>query len=131
MDAAFSDEDDLNDGMMNVWHEVLAVLAGLWSGVKYGVKIRLPHALVMTFMFRRDLSMHGKLRVVVKAVWEHAKSLGSFALIYKASLLSLKLLHRNSLSMRENSAAVHTLGRFLMKMLGEAQLYALFFHVLL
>lgn len=34
-------------------HGLLAVLRGGRNGVLYGVKIRLPHALVMTLLFSR------------------------------------------------------------------------------
>ena len=34
------------------WHDYLAVLKGARNGLVYGAKIRFPHALVMTFLFR-------------------------------------------------------------------------------
>lgn len=34
------------------YHEVLAVVKGVRNGIVYGAKIRFPHALVMTFLFR-------------------------------------------------------------------------------
>ena len=35
--------------------ELKSIAAALIGGARYGAKIRLPHALVMTFLFRRDL----------------------------------------------------------------------------
>ena len=34
--------------------DVMAILKGFRSGMVYGAKIRLPHALVMTFLFRSE-----------------------------------------------------------------------------
>ena len=63
--------------------ELRAVIAGLIGGVKYGVKIRFPHAFIMTLLFRKDLSSEQKIRNILKLVYEHASNLGLFATIYK------------------------------------------------
>lgn len=34
--------------------ELLTIIKGFRNGLVYGAKIRLPHALVMTFLFRND-----------------------------------------------------------------------------
>jgi len=34
------------------WQELLAIVKGARNGFVYGCKIRFPHALVMTFLFR-------------------------------------------------------------------------------
>ena len=70
--------------------ELTAVVSALIGGAKYGVKIRLPHALVMTFLFRTDLSTTNKIRTVLKLVGEHASNLAAFATIYKCVLAFLK-----------------------------------------
>jgi hypothetical protein len=70
--------------------ELTAVVSALIGGAKYGVKIRLPHALVMTFLFRKDLSTTNKIRTVLKLVVEHASNLAAFATIYKCMLAFLK-----------------------------------------
>ena len=62
-------------------------MAAALAGARYGVKIRLPHAAVMTFLFRRDLNVRQKLTAIWRATVEHARRLGSFALIYKAMLV--------------------------------------------
>ena len=74
--------------------EVRAILSGLVGGARYGVKIRLPHAALMTILFRRDLDTQDKIRTVIKLVWEHSRNLASFVTIYKSLLLTLKLMSR-------------------------------------
>eukprot|EP00536_Pseudo-nitzschia_multiseries_P011008 jgi/Psemu1/204701/e_gw1.355.19.1 len=70
--------------------ELSAVVSALIGGATYGVKIRLPHALVMTCLFRRDLSSKQKLRTILRLVYEHASNLAAFATIYKVALAALK-----------------------------------------
>lgn len=65
------------------------------GGARYGLKIRVPHALVMTSLFRRDLSTKQKLRSVMKLAIEHASNLAAFASIYKAMLTALKWTSRH------------------------------------
>lgn len=36
-------------------NDILSVVKGFRNGLVYGAKIRLPHAAVMTFLFRADL----------------------------------------------------------------------------
>jgi peroxisomal membrane protein 4 len=71
--------------LATVADEIQAVVAALVGGARYGVKIRLPHALVMTLLFRRDLTSSQKIRSVLKLALEHASSLGQFATLYKVS----------------------------------------------
>jgi peroxisomal membrane protein 4 len=63
--------------------EIHAIIGGLVGGLRYGIKIRLPHAFVMTALFRRDLSSEQKLRTIWNLTREHALNLASFATIYK------------------------------------------------
>ena len=63
--------------------ELHAVASALVGGARYGVKIRLPHALVMTMLFRKDLTSIEKIKSVLKLAFEHGYSLASFATIYK------------------------------------------------
>lgn len=51
--------------------EIQAIIAAAISGARYGVKIRLPHALIMTLLFRRDLTSKQKLKSVLKLAAEH------------------------------------------------------------
>lgn len=78
----------------SLWDESLSILSAGFSGARYGVKIRLPHALIMTFLFRKDLATSQKLKCVLQLVKEHASSLAMFAGTYKAILAILKWLSR-------------------------------------
>ena len=77
-----------------LWDEVAAILSGLIGGGKYGLKIRVPHAVVMTFLFGNNLSFRNKLKVIAKLAAEHSINLASFACLYKFLLASLKTLSR-------------------------------------
>ncbi|RKF61072.1 Peroxisomal membrane protein 4 [Erysiphe neolycopersici] len=69
--------------------ELLAVLKAARNGAVYGAKVRFPHALVITLLYRSG-TLREKLSAVLKATRTHATNLASFALIYKLSLLLLK-----------------------------------------
>ena len=44
----------INDIITNpVYHDYLAILKGARNGFVYGVKVRFPHALVMSILFGR------------------------------------------------------------------------------
>jgi peroxisomal membrane protein 4 len=36
------------------YHTILSIIKGFRNGAVYGAKIRFPHALVMTFLFRTE-----------------------------------------------------------------------------
>jgi hypothetical protein len=63
--------------------ELHAIAAGLVGGARYGFKIRLPHAMVMIWLFRRDLSSKQKMKTVGTLVVEHTTNLAAFAALYK------------------------------------------------
>ncbi|XP_004612621.1 peroxisomal membrane protein 4 [Sorex araneus] len=71
------------------YHAALAVLKGFRNGAVYGAKIRAPHALVMTFLFRSG-SLREKLRAILQATYIHSRNLACFVFIYK-SLCALQL----------------------------------------
>jgi peroxisomal membrane protein 4 len=71
---------------MSMADELRAIIAGLVGGLRYGFKIRLPHAFVMTALFRRDLSSEQKLRTIWNLAREHATNLATFATIYKVRI---------------------------------------------
>ena len=71
-------------------NELAAILSACLGGGRYGVKIRFPHALVMTSLFRRDLTANEKIRTVLKLTREHARNLAAFAALYKTILAILK-----------------------------------------
>ncbi len=77
-----------------LWDEVASIISGLIGGGRYGLKIRIPHAFVMTFLFGNKLSFRQKLQVIAKLAAEHSINLASFACLYKFILASLKVLSR-------------------------------------
>ena len=72
--------------------EWLAVIKGIRNGLVYGAKIRFPHALVMTFLFREG-DVVSKLYWILQATKQHALNLGKFVGIFKLIML---LLHKYS-----------------------------------
>jgi len=62
---------------------VLSVLRGFRHGLWYGAKIRFPHALVMTFLFRTG-TLSDKLKDIFRATWQHSRNLAIYVSIYKA-----------------------------------------------
>ncbi|XP_032206837.1 peroxisomal membrane protein 4 [Mustela erminea] len=64
------------------YHAALAMLKGFRNGAVYGAKIRGPHALVMTFLFRSG-SLREKLRAILQATYTHSRSLACFVFTYK------------------------------------------------
>lgn len=40
--------------ILGLLRDILAIVKGFRNGLVYGAKIRLPHALVMTFLFRSE-----------------------------------------------------------------------------
>ena len=106
-----------------VKHELQSIASALVGGARYGVKIRLPHALVMTVLFRRDLSSKGKLKNILKMAFQHASSLAAFAAIYKTILSLLKLSHRKLMASPVNPRIQESvwkfMGRTFLTMLGE------------
>ncbi|XP_054429852.1 peroxisomal membrane protein 4 [Pteronotus mesoamericanus] len=64
------------------YHAALAVLKGFRNGAVYGAKIRAPHALVMTFLFRSG-SLREKLRAILQATYTHSSNLACFVFTYK------------------------------------------------
>jgi hypothetical protein len=107
----------------SVGREVGAALTALMAGARYGVKIRLPHALVMTFLFRRDLSSMDKLRLIARSVMQHAGSLAAFAVVYKTTVSTLKYMDRPSPCpslhpIVRGQTSLASLGRTLLNLLG-------------
>ncbi|GAB7365196.1 hypothetical protein MBLNU230_g6282t1 [Neophaeotheca triangularis] len=83
------------------YHQPLVLVKAIRNGLVYGTKVRLPHALVMIFLFRSG-TVREKIRLIYKATRQHATNLAKFALLYKSSLLALKSVN----SGKESS--VHT-----------------------
>lgn len=77
--VAFVNEFLANPGK---YQPALAAVKGLRNGVVYGAKIRAPHALVMTFLFREG-SLKEKFTFIIKATIQHARNLAYFSFLYK------------------------------------------------
>jgi hypothetical protein len=85
------DNSSLSPGTHHFWDEAAAILSGLIGGGRYGLKIRVPHAVgeqsldtkfglqfvidrghhcisfaVMTFLFGNNMSFRKKLQVIAK-----------------------------------------------------------------
>jgi hypothetical protein len=106
--------------------ELQEILSGLIGGALYGIRIRLPHAAVMTFLFRSDLNASQKLSKIFRMSFEHSSKLAVYASLYKLILVSLKFLSRHlqqddfkdsTSSSKQN--VFKSLGRLLLSMIGE------------
>lgn len=75
-------------------HPALAIIKGLRNGAVYGAKIRFPHALVMTFLFRSG-SLQDKFKWIFKAAYAHSKNLATFVFIYKLLMATMKKIESN------------------------------------
>ncbi|XP_025088120.1 peroxisomal membrane protein 4-like [Pomacea canaliculata] len=75
--------------------QLLAVIKGFRNGAVYGVKVRFPHALVMTLLFK----MEGKnecLQDILQATFTHSKNLALFVTLYKSLTSILASLESKS-----------------------------------
>lgn len=75
------------------YHPALAIIKGLRNGAVYGAKIRFPHALVMTFLFRSG-SPQDKFKWILKAAYAHSKNLATFVFIYKLLMTIMKSVEK-------------------------------------
>lgn len=103
-----------SDILQHLSDELSAIVDALVGGAKYGVKIRLPHALIMTLLFRQDLSSKQKIRSVAKLVLEHASNLAAFATIYKSILAVFKWSSRY---LRQHPSNDRNLGRLFLRLI--------------
>jgi hypothetical protein len=106
--------------------ELLSIVFALIGGARYGVKIRLPHAVVMTCLFRDDLNSSQKLQQIIKLVKEHAINLAIFASLYKSILMILKVIsdefikevHKSEIFSIHDARYFRMVGRSLLTLLG-------------
>ncbi|KAF8203253.1 Tim17/Tim22/Tim23/Pmp24 family-domain-containing protein [Pholiota molesta] len=83
----------LNEIITNpAYHDYLAVLKGARNGFVYGVKVRFPHALVMSILFGRG-DWKSRIQLIYRATKQHALNLAKFVSLYKAILLIQKKLN--------------------------------------
>ncbi|KAJ9057583.1 hypothetical protein DSO57_1021272 [Entomophthora muscae] len=71
---------------------ILAIVKGFRNGIVYGTKVRFPHALVMTILFRSG-TFKQKADVIFQATRTHARNLGIFVTLYKTGMLLLSHLN--------------------------------------
>ncbi|CAG8440632.1 10408_t:CDS:2 [Funneliformis caledonium] len=84
----------------SIGHELKLILNnsnGFRNGAVYGAKIRFPHALVMTFLFRTG-SLKDKLYFIFDATKMHSANLAKFVTIYK----TLMYLQRKMVGKEQN-----------------------------
>ncbi|XP_013413826.1 peroxisomal membrane protein 4-like [Lingula anatina] len=86
---------------------LLAILKGFRNGAVYGAKIRAPHSLVMTFLFRSG-SLYEKFRAILEATFTHSKNLASFVFGYKTITTLLRWLQSEQLQYHSFIAAFVT-----------------------
>ncbi|KAF5382891.1 hypothetical protein D9757_006290 [Collybiopsis confluens] len=83
------------------FHDYLAILKGARNGFVYGVKVRFPHALVMSILVILQVYpgselelitpfVMSRLKVIYRATKQHAFNLAKFVSLYKALLLLQK-----------------------------------------
>jgi len=95
----------LNDFILDErFHDYLAILKGARNGLVYGVKIRFPHALLMSILFGRG-SWNGRSKVIYRATRQHAFNLASFVTLYKTLLLIQRKLNHNKEDSRHSFLA--------------------------
>ncbi|KAH7104188.1 peroxisomal membrane protein 4 [Auriculariales sp. MPI-PUGE-AT-0066] len=70
-------------------HDYLAVLKGVRNGIVYGVKIRFPHAVVMSVLFGRG-DWQSRVQHIFRATKSHASNLGLYVGLYKLLMLIQK-----------------------------------------
>ncbi|KAF9520629.1 hypothetical protein BS47DRAFT_1323708 [Hydnum rufescens UP504] len=73
-------------------HDYLAILKGARNGLVYGVKIRFPHALIMSILFGRG-DVKARATQIYKATKTHALNLAKFVTIYKSLILVQRKLN--------------------------------------
>lgn len=88
---------------LHVWDELYEILHALAGGARYGFRIRLPHALVMTLLFKPHVPARAKLQGILRVALEHAGNLAAFATVYKSILALLKWTHRYLLVVPQTS----------------------------
>ncbi|ESK98464.1 peroxisomal protein [Moniliophthora roreri MCA 2997] len=99
----------LNEIITNpAFHDYLSILKGARNGFIYGVKVRFPHAVVMSILFGRG-DWQTRLRVIYRATKQHALNLAKFVAIYKAIMLMQK---------KANSGKERSLDTFIAGLLG-------------
>ena len=70
--------------------DLLSIVRGFRNGLIYGIKIRFPHALVMTLLFARNQSMSNMASSVLQKTQQHSLNLGRFVCLYKVLVVFVR-----------------------------------------
>jgi peroxisomal membrane protein 4 len=82
-------------------------LRALALGASYGVKIRFPHALLMSLLFDKNNALNAILNKVARTTFTHAKNLAYFAFVYK---LAVAICRQMPSSLLSSPAVSSTIG---------------------
>ena len=72
--------------------DLLSILRGFRNGLIYGVKIRFPHALVMTVLFQRHKPINEMASSIFQKTRQHSLNLGRFVCLYKLLVVLIRRL---------------------------------------
>ena len=86
--ACYTMDEELRFAFLSAWR-------AFRNGLFYGTKIRLPHALVMTLLFRRSNSIRAMADPIARMTWEHSRNLALFAGFYKIALAIARIVWSN------------------------------------
>uniref|UniRef100_A0A0K0EF33 Peroxisomal membrane protein 4 n=1 Tax=Strongyloides stercoralis TaxID=6248 RepID=A0A0K0EF33_STRER len=86
------------------YNSVLTLIKGFRNGIVYGVKIRAPHALVMTFLFQNG-TFQEKLKRIFNLTKQHSLNLAKFVFIYKSIRVLLKSIFGENINWQSFVAA--------------------------
>ncbi|KAI8369127.1 peroxisomal membrane protein 4 [Choanephora cucurbitarum] len=87
------------------FHDLFTILKGCRNGMVYGAKVRFPHALVMTILFKSG-SLESKVKGILMATKQHAQNLGLFATIYKTLMIVQRKLNGKEASIHPFIAGI-------------------------
>ncbi|EJD04324.1 peroxisomal membrane protein 4 [Fomitiporia mediterranea MF3/22] len=69
------------------YHDIFAVLKGIRNAVVYGVKIRFPHALIMSILFGKG-DWSSRIRMILRMTRDHAVGLAKFVTLFKIMMIA-------------------------------------------
>jgi len=75
------------------FHDLLSILKGARNGLVYGIKIRFPHALLMSILFGKG-SWRDRSKVIYRATRQHALNLATFVTLYKTLVILQQKVNR-------------------------------------
>eukprot|EP00474_Spongospora_subterranea_P010991 CRZ11449.1 hypothetical protein [Spongospora subterranea] len=73
-----------------------SIAAGFKAGVLYGAKVRFPHSLVVTLVFRRNLSIKGMVEAILKTTAQHSARLGFYVAAFKSICCLLRRIRQQT-----------------------------------